>query len=111
MMPKLWFSEKKGFVGRGYESKAEVFTTYAEDYREMAQTERQLHGMFSGIKAAFYERKARRFEKKAEFNRRMLERLNRGRVTVQGANQQNLPADVLAQVRQNQQQQVAVQTI
>lgn len=110
MAPKLWLNQHRGMVDRHFEAREEVSQKYAEDYSKMAETERNLGGMFSGVRAAFYDFQAGRYQSKAEFNHNMCEMLNNARVTVNGNNPINISRQVLNQIRQRQQQQLQTQT-
>ena len=111
MTPKLFVNRKKGLVSRHYESRSEVFTEYADGYRRVAEAERNLNGFFSGIKAAFYDFRASRYTSKAEFNREICDRLRNGNVTVNGRNTARINRNTLNMLRNNQNAQVATQTI
>ena len=110
MTPKLWLSRKRGMIGRHFESKSEVYQNYSDDLRQMAETERNLHSMFSGLKAAFYEFKANWYDEKASFNRSICNIIGKGKVTVKGSNRRLMNKNVLNSIRQNNTQS-AVQTI
>jgi len=103
MIPKLYINQKKGMVGRHFESKKEVFEDYAHDYREMAEAERNLNGIFSGIKAAFYDFHAGLYGFRADFNNSICEMLN-NRVRVRGNNRHLINREALNAIRANQQQ-------
>ena len=111
MTPKLFVNRKRGLFSRHYESRSEVFNDYSEGYREMASVERSLHGMFSGIKAAFYDFRSGRYNSKSEFNRDICDRLRNRNVRVNGRNRHLINRNRLAQARNNQNQQVATQTM
>lgn len=102
MVPKLWLDQKRGKTLRRYEARAEVSEMYSNDYRRLAETERHLNGMFSPIKAMFYDYKANRFESKAAFNSKICEILSGANVRVNGANRHLINGDVLNQIRNNQ---------
>ena len=110
MTPKLWLSRKRGMIGRHFESKSEVYQNYSDDLRQMAETERNLHSMFSGLKAAFYEFKANWYDEKASFNRSICNIIGKGKVTVKGSNRRLMNKNVLNSIRQNNTRS-AVQTI
>lgn len=83
---------------RRYEAKGEVFGKYAADYARMAETERHLNGMFSGIKAAFYDFKSNRFQKKADFNSYMCEELRSRKITLHGAISRRMDSSTLEEI-------------
>ncbi len=91
---------------RKHEARAEVFHSYARDYAKAAETERELKGMFSGIKAAFYDMRANRYEKKAIANMMMCEKLRDRKITLRGGNKKRINADVYDQILSQQQQNV-----
>lgn len=105
---KLRLSENKKI--RFHEARGEVFQTYADDYAKAAETERNLHGMFSGIKAAFYDFKANSYQRKADFNVSMCERLRDRKIALKGANERRISSSTYEMAVQTNQQQVAVQT-
>ena len=111
MTPKLFVDQKRGMVNRHFEAKEEVFQNYANDYQQMAATERNLKGMFSGIKAAFYDLQANRYQNKATFNQHICDVLANSKVTIKGRNKRMMNKNTLHNIQQNQQQQVQVQTI
>lgn len=111
MVPKLAFEQRKGTMSRHFDARADVFKEYSEDYKKMAETERQLDGMFSGIRAAFYDFRANRFESKSEFNRSICEKLNNSRVIVSGNHRILTNRNILDRIRNNVQQQAVVQTV
>ena len=111
MAPKLYLQRKEGLFSRHFESKEEVFTKYSEDYKQMAEAERKMNGFFSGIKAAFYDFKAGRYESKAKFNKSLVEMLKGGKVKVTGSNKGKINKNDLNTIRNNQNQQVATQTM
>lgn len=106
MIPKIKLHQKKGFVGRHFDAKGEVFNDYAKDYEKMAETERQLSGMLSGIKAKFYDLQAKRYKTKAEFNHGICGVLKKSKIVVHGNNQHMVNRNALNHIRQNQQQQL-----
>lgn len=110
MLPKLWLNRKKGMFHRHFESKSEVYQNYSNDLRKMADTERNLHSMFSGLKAAFYDFKANWYEEKASFNRNICNILKNGKVTLLGSNRRIINKNVLNSMRKNNTQK-AVHTI
>ena len=71
-----------------------------------------MNGMFSGIKAAFYDFKAGYYGTKGEFNRHIYDMLARqgNRITVDGSNRRTMSRDQLQQVR-NANSRAAVQAI
>lgn len=111
MTPKLWLARKKNMINRHFESKVETYKEFADNYSKMAQTERQLGGMFSGLKAMFYEHKANKYAKKAEFNLMICNVLNKSKLTVKGANKKLINQQKIKQAKQKYQQQQQVATI
>ena len=83
---------------RRYEARGEVFKKYADDYARLAEAERHLNGMFSGIKAAFYDLKANRYQKKADFNNNMCEELRRRKVILRGGTSRRMSSSTLEEV-------------
>ena len=57
MAPKLWIEQKRNKADRYLESRKEVLTDYSNDYQKMADNERNLGGMFSDVKATFFNQK------------------------------------------------------
>ena len=112
MAPKLFIEQKKGLVNRHFEAKEEVFKDYSKDYQQLAASERAVKGMFSELKASFYEFQANRYQNKAKFNHEMCEKLNNAKVTIKGATKRMINKNRLTQAIQNQQtqQQTLVQT-
>ena len=114
MAPKLWVEMKRGMFDRKFESRAEAFKDYSEDYDKLAKSTRKMSGMFSDIKAMFYEFQSGRFKRKSEFNRSMIDFLSRpgNQITVNGRNKKKIRKQTLQQLRNaNQQQRTATQTI
>lgn len=111
MAPRLWVNSKKGKMARHYEAKSETFQEYADDYRNMAQTEINMNKMFSGIKALFYEHKANKYQNKADFNAEICNLLNSRQTRINGRNRRRINPDVLRQVRQNHPQQIPAPAI
>ncbi len=109
MTPKMFINLKRGMVERHFESKSEVYSDYADDYRKRAETTRAMGGMFSGIKAAFYEFKAGRYRTKSELNRAIFDIISKpgNKVTVAGSNQKVVPKKSVQALQQMNQQQVA----
>ena len=112
MAPKFWVSFKRGMIKRHFESKAETFEKYAQDYEKLAETNRNMSGMFSSIKAAFYEYKAGRYLSKGLFNRKIFDMLNNSnKITVNGSNQRVMNNNSVNNLRNQNNQAVAQQTI
>ena len=114
MTPKMFIELKNGMISRHFESKAEVYSDYADDYKKMSEKERSLNGMFSGIKAAFYEFKANRYQNKSIINRTIYSILSKPgtQIQVTGSNKKKMSKEeVIALQRMNmqnvQQQQMA----
>ena len=104
MAPKLFIEHKKGMIERGFNARDEVFNQYSEDYAKLAETQRNIGGMLSGVKAAFYDLQSNVYKTKAEFNQKMCETLNNGVVRVKGSVQRKISQTNLNNIRQNQQQ-------
>lgn len=111
MAPKLWIEQKKNKADRYLEARKDVLTDYSNDYQKMADNERNLGGMFSEVKATFYEFQSKRYGTKAELNQKMFDMLSNAKVTIKGRMQQMINKNTLDQLRQRQQQQVQTQTI
>ena len=102
MLPKYYVNQRIGKVERHFESKQEVFETYSKDYRKLSDAEREMNGMFSGIKAAFYDYKAGKYQRKADRNQKICELLQKGKVTIKGNNIHLINKNLLNQLRQKQ---------
>lgn len=111
MAPKLFIEQKKGMIERGFAARDEVFNQYADDYKSIADAQRNLGGMLSGVKAAFYDLQSGVYKTKAEFNQKMCDTLNKGVVRLKGSNRRRMNPNDLTQIRQQQQVQQQVQTI
>ena len=111
MAPKLWIDQKRNKADRYLEARKDVLTDYSNDYQKMADNERNLGGMFSEVKATFYEFQSKRYGTKAELNQKMFDMLSDAKVTIKGRMQQMINKNTLDQLRQRQQQQVQTQTI
>lgn len=108
MTPKLWVKMKQGAIQRHFESKSEVYSDYADDYEKMAEKTREMGGMFSGIKATFYEFKAGRYRSKSELNKVIFNLLNKpgNKIKVDGSNRKVLSKDQVQALQQMNQQQL-----
>lgn len=111
MAPKLFIEQKKGMIERGFAARDEVFNQYADDYKSIADAQRNLGGMLSGVKAAFYDLQSGVYKTKAEFNQKMCDTLNKGVVRLKESNRRRMNPNDLTQIRQQQQVQQQVQTI
>ena len=99
MLPKVFLERIRGRFSTHFESKAEVFSTFAEDYRVLADAERKVGGFFGGINAMFYDLQANKYERKSAFNSHMCEVLRSGSVMVDGSNRYLVPASKLHQAK------------
>ena len=102
MLPSLALERRKGRFNDHAESKAEVFTDYANEYKILADTERRMGGYFGKIKALFYDLKSNKYESKAAFNRNMCDLLRASNVKINGSNRYIVASKLLNQARNNQ---------
>ena len=107
MTPRLFIEMQKDLISRHFESRAEVLANYADDYEKMAEKEKSMNGMFSSIKAAFYEFKAGRYRSKSELNQAILGILSRpeAKITITGSNKKVIPKAAVQALRQQMSQQ------
>ena len=111
MVPKVRINQRRGTMERHYESRIETFNEYSEDYSKMAETTREINGMFSGVKAAFYDYKAGKYAKKSERNQAIYNYLKTKKIRVTGRTERILHRDDVQHFRDDYYQQGMEQVV
>ena len=102
MLPQVALAKRKGMFSAHLESKSEVFSDYAKDYKKLADAERKMDGFFGSFKALYHDLKANRYERKSKFNQNMCDLLRSSNVKVTGDNRYLVASDKLNQARNKQ---------